>query len=281
MSKLPKTISGIQVFELDSWRQFYDLVADQLANYPACIYRGQADASWKVVTSIDRLEAQYPTRPNFSGTNPPVFNCSPASRKTHLQAFMQAMRGRRGPNPQPLTESQIWALAQHHGLATPLLDWTRSPFVALYFAFEEKSVSGDNGKLIEPNSRAIYALSSALIDKSKSESDLVPRLISPTVETSDRLLAQSGLFLEMPKETDLETYVQTKFASESSDGDGVARAVLKKIVIKNVDRTDCLKMLNKMNINRMTLFPDLDGSCQYINRMWELDFETSLGYIGD
>jgi FRG domain-containing protein len=70
----------------------------------------------------------------------------------HLDAFRRAARGRRGPFPAKLeNENEVWALGQHHGLATPLLDWTESAFVALYFAFAEEATSSTG-------ERAVWAL---------------------------------------------------------------------------------------------------------------------------
>jgi hypothetical protein len=86
----------------------------------------------------------------------------------------------------------------------------------------------------------------------------------------------------MPGGTDLESWIREHFPDETDELPHQARAVLERIVIANRDRLDCLKFLNKMNINRMSLFPDLDGAARYTNALWELDFDTSLGrYLDD
>lgn len=163
-----------------------------------------------------------------------------------------------------------------------MLDWTLSRFVAMFFAFEEdRRLDGGGTAYSEPDNRAVLPLSTSVIGEHSTDEEPVPRPFSPMTETNYRLMAQSGLFLNMPKKTDLETYVKDHFADESSATNLHACSVVIKIIIKNEDRVGCLKMLNKMNINRATLFPDLDGACKYINALWKIDFDTSLGYILD
>jgi len=267
--------NGVFEHKLASWRDFGPFIQADHADSPALIYRGQADVSWKIQSSLDRLETRFQVTPNHHGNNPRFFQCPPATRDVHLEAFKEAVRGKRGPNPQDITEDEWWALAQHHGLATPLLDWTYSPFVALFFAFEE---AADSNALSD---RVVLVVPFHLIATNGTADHPAPTVFSVRREVTNRLSSQSGVFMKMPPRTDLESSVRARFESESSATNPHPTTILTKIVIPNTDREACLKLLNKMNINRMSLFPDLDGAAKYINSLWELDFDTALGALPD
>lgn len=274
-------VRGIRQIDLGSFRDFAPLITDHHLTNDTFIYRGHADADWKLESRLDRLERQFPTTKNYGPGIPQKFDCPPVKRDEHLEAFKIAARGVR-IGPDNLTEREWWALAQHHGLATPLLDWTLSPFVALYFAFEEQLLSRER-ELYEPQRRAVFCALAHIASKDDRPSGLpVPDVFIPRRAITHRLSSQVGLLMEMPARVDLESNVQARYSGENTDDwESPARPVITKITIPSNDRDLCLLMLERMNINRLTIYGDLDGAARYINGLWELNFNSPLKWLPD
>lgn len=250
-NKLP-TINGMAEVELLSWKYFHDFIYQEMLQRKHYVWRGQRCSPWPLQSTLDRALSRR--------TNPEL-------RLAHLDAFKFSVRGRRGANPTTLEkENDWWALGQHFGLATPLLDWTTSPFVAAYFAFAQK-------KTPQTPRRAIWAIStSTVLKKSNSIAKThttpnrapIVELIRPMSDENARLVNQGGLFSRAPDGVALEQWVSSNFP-------GLKSAVLVKITVPNTDRDDCLRSLNRMNINHLSLFPDLYGASTFCNLSLELE----------
>ncbi|MBW4055532.1 MAG: FRG domain-containing protein [Proteobacteria bacterium] len=145
-------------------------------------------------------------------------------------------------------------------LATPLLDWSHSPFVALYFAFE-KQKSPSSG------SRAVWALGEVktivrAIEKEKPnnyENDVLT-YIRPQQDENARLVNQGGLFTRVPLGKTVRMWIEENHEKDEKD-----LGHLLRIKIPDEGRDECLRLLNMMNINHATLFPDLYGASQHCN----------------
>lgn len=135
------------------------------------------------------------------------------------------------------------AIAQHHGLPTRLLDWSRNPLVAAYFAVLEDHNSDS----------AIYAYRSSRHLQIESHPDpfnveRVARVI-PNHATL-RITVQSGLFTIHPQPSE-------PFRGGESE--------IRKFVIPAKSRREIKRTLDKVGINTASLFPGLDGIARYVD----------------
>jgi hypothetical protein len=190
------------------------------------VYRGVKSKSYELIPKLGRL------------TLPP----STKSPENNEKEILRIFKRRALPYLEfiPQTEWDWLALGQHHGLPTRLLDWTRNPLVACYFAVEEE-ISDDS---------AIYAYKTGTylsIDKHPDPlkyaivGKFIPRHIS------SRITAQAGLFTIHP-----DPY--TPFISDE----------IQKIIIPNKIRLELKRTLDRYEINKASLFPGLDGLAEYI-----------------
>lgn len=237
--------------ELLSWKYFHDFVYQQMLQRTVYVFRGQRCDDWSLLSTLDRLLAG---------------STSTTARADHLNRFKFSVRGRRGPNPpNALSENEWWALGQHFGLATPLLDWTTSPFVAAYFAFYQK-------KSPQTENRAIWAFASSAAESRSRELAAhfkgegrppVVEVVKPMSDENARLVSQGGLFTRAPDGIALDEWVRQAYS-------GSKRAALVKFTMPNTDREDALRSLNRMNINHLSLFPDLYGAGVFSNLSLEI-----------
>jgi hypothetical protein len=254
---------GIQIIRLSSWRDFYELITQHDLDHSEFIWRGQRTASWPLQSSLDR----------FIVTEDPRDRMKLA--RQHLSRFKLASRGRRGNTPSLISsESEWWALAQHNAMMTPLLDWTDSPFVALYFAFE-KDVNG------VATERAVWGLADTLSKNREIEEAPEGHLraplefFRPMQDENARLVSQAGLFTKLPLGITVEQWIKENYKNETK------QVSLMKIVIPDLNREECLRTLNRMNINHLSLFPDLYGAGKHCNKALEISKYSALNAGSD
>lgn len=228
--------------ELRDWEHFREYAGYNFGGKPNYVFRGHADRSWKLESTLTRLGKRV------SGDLKPDF-----LNQAQLQNFRMKIRGLRGDNPQSLDENGLWSLGQHHGLCTPLLDWTESIYVAAYFAFENKDACSGEW-------RTIFALDRRL--PSLVDTDLKAEgfeFLEPLHDDNKRITAQAGLFTKIPTNIDLESWLKSKELDK----------YLIKIHIEDDFRLDAINDLKLMNITASSIYPDLHGASATCNMMLE------------
>lgn len=90
----------------------------------------------------------------------------------------------------------LFAVAQHYGIATDLLDFTRSPIVALFFATHSKqSLAGKEGVIICLDKKDFKEFVTFRKDYCDRREIVSPEIIEPRIDNLWRLKSQMGCFM--------------------------------------------------------------------------------------
>lgn len=152
---------------------------------------------------------------------------------------------------------ELLVVAQHFGLKTRLLDWTMNPLVALYFACTE-GFSDDS---------YVYSLDSeTLVARDVYEKDPFSpprtRVFQPPMN-NPRIFAQHGWFTLHRFSDKSEGFVALERNRDTS-------GYLQEVCIPSGAKSDMLRALAGHGVASHTLFPDLSGLSQYLNKTYSL-----------
>lgn len=251
---------GIPATKVKNWQHLHDIFSNDeiFKNQDEWLFRGQRRSDWGLTPSLARLSENE------------TIDRDLANRQ--INQFKYSVRGR-VKSISTIEELDVWAIGQHFGLMTPLLDWSRSPYVSMFFAVEMRDPGNESPRNY---SRAIFALNKTKLSKLN-----VDMFVDTLSSEHDRLISQNGLFTISPfgGAKTLETMILNELSEREVDIDDPE--ILKKYLFKihipmeeESDRLNCFQSLRKMNIHHSSLYPDLIGSSFHCNELIREEYQS-------
>ena len=239
--RLPQKITNLAAY--------ISVISTTISSEDPFWFRGVSDGKWSLTPSALR----YPTDDD-------------CARALSLVMDFKRVAEMKIDRPPQAHEQLKWAqLAQHYGLPTPLLDWTESATMALYFACENPSADGIV-YLMNPVdlNRLSYPKRPRILD-AHSDADIVKKYLPPLdgsarkppknpiavnpVWNSSRLMAQKGVF----------TLHGTLKAIDAKQAPSLVA-----VLILREYKSQLAMELERIGVDEMSIFPELEHACRFL-----------------
>jgi hypothetical protein len=248
------------------------------------IFRGQRKSTWSLLSTLERFEHEIGAVPTGR-----TEKASLTDFQRHAHHFHQNL---------PATDDVLeWlSLMRHHGSPTRLVDFTRSPYVAAFFATAEADPN-EGGAIWAIDSKALEHYAAIVISHETMSvrfGDFARRYLAPQpvnrprlsfsdpefikaidpnttygpypaavvpvepIRMNERMRRQQGLFLL--KTSPFASFENSlKAVMKQAKEAQVTAPIVHKLIIQPTAYLDVLHELVRMNINYDTLLPGLDG----------------------
>lgn len=219
------------------------------------LFRGQENSSWPLTTTLDRLRKRMrftdyygiitkakPQIESLTGAEWPIPEYPQIAKDAaNYESFSLWLWSGRCPG------YAFMVYLRHHGFPSPLLDWTRSPYIAAYFAFS---------KAHDVSARvSIYVLAERAGRPSGNQMPVLDRY-GPFVKTHRRHVLQQ---CEYTLCTNFEDAFRFEVYDKVFDAGLHQQAFCRKITLPATERRNVLNILDSYNLNAFSLFESEEG----------------------
>lgn len=272
-------MNKMKVKELNTWEEFQNELRELDLSHKRIveknpdfkiskpIFRGQGDSDWKLQTTLERRTekdrfdalAYYEIAEQ---AQPQIETFTPRKWEVNRDDFEEWAHDVDIFWPGHIPSLEYLIYLRHHGFPSPLLDWTRSPYISAFFSYNHIP------KNVDKVSIYVFLEWTGQGKTSDADTSLISSVTANSASHKRHFIQQSEYTIclrKMGTSFDFTSHENAKV--QIRDGE----SLLWKFTLPSSERVKVLKILDQMNINALSLFGSEDSLMETL-ALREFDF---------